>query len=84
LQGKVDSYKASMSNYQKAVNDMATVDCAADPAAFISALQAARKAQEAVLPQITDIRSFVTNTMKPSLAQVRTQIESGQTTGGTQ
>jgi molecular chaperone GrpE (heat shock protein) len=84
LQGKVDSYKTNMNNYQLAVTDMATVDCAADPLAFISALQAARKAHEAVLPQITDIRAYVTNTIKPSLQQIRVQIGSGQTTGGTQ
>lgn len=84
LQGKVDSYKTNMNNYQLAVSDMANVDCANDPVAFIAALQAARKAHEAVLPQITDIRAYITNTVMPTLKQVRIQIESGQTTGGTQ
>ena len=84
LQTKVDSYKTNMNNYQLAVSDMATVDCTNDPAAFVAALQAARKAQEAVLPQITDIRAYITNTVKPSLQQVRVQIEDGQTVGGSQ
>lgn len=84
LQAKIDSYKVNMNNYQTAVNDLATLDCASDPTAFVAALQAARKAQEAVLPQITDIRAYITNTVKPTLVQIRGQIESGQTTGGTQ
>jgi hypothetical protein len=84
LQSKVDSYKTNMNNYYTAVNDMATVDCAADPLAFIGALQAARQAHDALQPQIADIRAFITNTVKPSLVQVRTQIEDGQTVGGSQ
>jgi len=84
LQTKVDSFKANMSNYQLAVSDMASVDCANDPAAFVAALQAARQAHEALLPQITDIRAYITNTIKPTLVQIRAQIADGQTTGGTQ
>lgn len=84
LQSKVDSYKTNMKNYYQAVDDVATVDCAADPVAFIAALQAARKAHEAVLPQLTDIRAYITNTIKPTLAQIRTQIAGGNTVGGSQ
>jgi hypothetical protein len=84
LQGKVDSFKKDMNDYYTAVNDMATVDCAADPVAFIASLQAARKAHEATLPLVADIRAYVTNTIKPTLVQVRGQIEGGQTVGGSQ
>jgi molecular chaperone GrpE (heat shock protein) len=84
LQAKVDAYKTDMNSYQLAVNDMATVNCAADPVAFIAALQAARKAHDAVQVEITDIRAYITNSVKPTLVQIRTQIANGQTTGGTQ
>lgn len=84
LQAKVDSYKTNMNNYSTAVSDLATMDCVNDPLGFIAALQAARKAHEAVLPEITDIRAYIVNTIKPTLQQVRVQIESGQTTGGSQ
>lgn len=84
LQGKVDSFKTNMTNYYNAVNDMATMDCNADPVGFIAAVEAARKAHALVLPEITDIRTYVTNTIKPTLAQVREQIESGRTVGGGQ
>ncbi len=84
LRRKIDSYKKNMNNYQLAVSDMATVDCSADPTAFIAALEAARKSHQAVLPEIPDIRAYITNTIKPSLTQVRGQIQSGQTTGGAQ
>lgn len=84
LQTKVDAYKASMTTYQQAVSDAATVDCVADPTAFIAALQTARTAHGAVITQIADIRTYVTNTVKPTLQIIRTQIADGQTTGGTQ
>lgn len=84
LDGKVDSFKKNMNDYYFATLDTATVNCSDDPLAFIASLQAARKAHEAVLPELTDIRAHVTNTVKPSLMQVRAQIESGQTTGGSQ
>lgn len=84
LQTLVDSYKTNMNAYTQAVTDMSTLDCAADPAAFIAALQAARLAHSSVQTQIGEIRTYVTNTVKPTLAQIRTQIEDGQTTGGAQ
>lgn len=84
LQKKVNSFKNNMSGYYQAVDDMATVNCKADTVAFIAALQAARKAHEAVLPQVSDIRAYITNTVKPTLEQVRKQIEDGQTVGGEQ
>lgn len=84
LQTLVDSYKTNMNNYYLAVNDMATMDCAADPAGFVAALQAARTAHDSLTTQITEIRTYVTNTVKPTLSQIRTQIEDGQTTGGAQ
>lgn len=84
LQGLVDSYKTNMNNYYQAVNDMSTMDCSADPAGFIAALQAARTAQASLTTQVAEIRTYITNTVKPSLVQIRTQIENGQTTGGGQ
>lgn len=84
LQTKVDTYKTTMNTYQQAVTDASVVDCAADPTAFIAALQTARTAHDAVMTQITDIRAYVTNTIKPTLQVIRTQIESGQTTGGSE
>lgn len=84
LQTKVTAYKNDMNAYQTAVSDMAAVDCASDPVAFIAALQAARKAHDAVQVEVPDLRAYITNTVKPTLVQIRTQLASGQTTGGSQ
>ena len=84
LQTKVDTYKTGMNNYYLAVNDLATIDCPTDPVAFAAALQASRKAHQAVQPQMTDIRAYITNTVKPTLVQVREQIAAGRTVGGSQ
>ncbi|MCA9334230.1 hypothetical protein KC963_04230 [Candidatus Saccharibacteria bacterium] len=82
LQTKMDTFKVNMGNYYIVVNDLATVDCANDPAAFVATLDAARKANAAVQPQLADIRGYITNTVKPTLAGIRQQIEDGQTVGG--
>ncbi len=84
LQAKVDAFKVGMNNYYLAVNDLATIDCMNDPVAFAATLQAARKAHQAVQPQIADIRAYITNTVKPTLVQVRDQIAAGRTVGGSQ
>ncbi len=82
LEGKTTDFKTSMAGYTQSLDDLSTMDCKKDPLAFIGALQAARKSHEKILPMITDIREYITNTIKPSLVQVRQQIESGNTTGG--
>ncbi len=84
LEGKTTDFKTSMAGYTQTLSDLSTMDCKKDPLAFIGALQAARKYHEKLLPMITDIREYITNTIKPSLVQVRQQIEKGNTTGGTQ
>jgi len=84
LKTKVDKFKNDMNDYYQAVSDLATLDCANDPLAFIAALQAARKAHDAVIPQISDIRATIANTIKPTLTQIRTQLANGQTVGGSQ
>lgn len=82
LEGKTTDFKTSMAGYTQTLDDLSNMDCKKDPLAFIGALQTARKYHEKILPMITDIREYITNTIKPSLVQVRQQIESGNTTGG--
>lgn len=75
LQGKVDTYKTDLDTYKQAVEDLAALDCAADPTAFKATLEAARTAQQKVAKDMQDIRTYITGTIKPTLEKIRTALE---------
>lgn len=79
---KIAEYSSNITIYKQAVEDAAAVDCNKDPNGFRAALETARLYHDKMSPNITDIRSYVTNTVKPSLEQIKTQLASGRTTGG--
>lgn len=81
---KVADYTANMNAYKQAVDDAVAVNCVNDPHGFRGALETARLYHEKMVPLITDIRSYVTNTVKTTLTQIKDQLISGRTTGGLQ
>jgi hypothetical protein len=82
--GKVTEYTTNLNAYKQALDDSVNVDCVKDPYGFKAALDTARMYHDRLVPNITDIRSYVTNTIKPSLENVKTTLESGDTTGSNQ
>lgn len=84
LSDKVTTYKTQMTAYKQAVDDMTVIDCSQDPVSFQAALNVARSEHDALVTTTGDIRTYITNTIKPALQTMRTQIETGQITGGTQ
>lgn len=91
IEGAVDAYDAkiagyttTMNAYKQAIDDAVAVDCATNPLGFKVALEVARRAHASLLIGVTDIRSYALNTLKPTLGQVKQQIQSGRTTGGNQ
>lgn len=82
LNSKLATFSADMKGYRQASEDMAQIDCRQDPVAFIAALETARTKHDALVVLVGDIREYVANTIKPTLLQVRSQIEDGQTVGG--
>lgn len=82
LNAKFATFSADMKGYRQASEDMVQIDCRKDPVAFIAALETARTKHDALVVQMSDIREYIANTIKPTLQQVRTQIEDGQTVGG--
>lgn len=82
LNSKLATFSADMKAYRQATEDMTKIDCRKDPAAFIAALETARTKHDALVVLIGDIRDYIANTVKPTLLQVRSQIEEGQTVGG--
>lgn len=82
LNSKLATFSADMKGYRQASKDMAQIDCRQDPVSFIAALETARTKHDALVVLVSDIREYVANTIKPTLLQVRAQIEDGQTVGG--
>lgn len=82
LNSKLATFSADMKGYRQASKDMAQIDCRQDPVSFIAALETARTKHDALVVLVGDIREYVANTIKPTLLQVRAQIEDGQTVGG--
>lgn len=78
---KVGDYTSNLSAYKQALDDSVAVDCVKDPYGFKGALETARLYHDRMVPSITDIRSYLTNTVKPSLTNIKTALESGDTTG---
>lgn len=76
LRTKVDAYKTDTATYKQAVIDLAGMDCTSDPTAFKSTLDAARAARQKVADDIADIRTYVNNTIKPTLVKIRLQLTS--------
>jgi DNA repair exonuclease SbcCD ATPase subunit len=82
LNAKLATFSADMKSYRQASADMIQINCRKEPIAFIAALETARTKHDALVVLVSDIREYIANTIKPTLQQVRTQIEDGQTVGG--
>jgi phage shock protein A len=80
LQTKITTFKADLTAYKAAVTDLAGMECATDPTGFKASLEAARAAREKVKKDATDIRTYVTATIKPTLQQIRATLEAKKAT----
>ncbi len=78
LRTKIDTYKTDLVAYKQAVSDLSDMDCNADPTAFKATLEAARAARKKVATDITDIHSYVIDTIKPTLVKIRTSLAAGE------
>src|SRR3989344_903410 len=75
LEAKIATFKADLATYKQDMVDLKAMDCAADPTAFKAALEAARADREKVHQDAKDIRSYVKDTIKPTLKEIRAQLE---------
>jgi glutamyl/glutaminyl-tRNA synthetase len=82
LNAKIASFNAELKSLKRTVDDMKQIDCKNDPVAFIAALSYARDSHRDIISIVDDIREYLTNTIKPTMAQIREQVEAGQTVGG--
>lgn len=74
LDAKLTAFKTDMAAYKQAVDDSAEIDCAADPLALKASLQEARTDHEKLVIAVADIRTYITNTVKPTLTQIKADL----------
>lgn len=79
LEAKIATFNADLAVYKQAVSDLGNIEgCTADPAAFKASLEAARSALTKVREDAVAIRSYVKDTIKPTLKEIRAQLEASQ------
>lgn len=84
LSKKIAAYKTDASTYHETLDDLSAMDCAADPVAFKASLDEARRLRESLSKQITDIRAYVMDTIKPTLLEIRKSLTTGNSAEGEQ
>jgi len=75
LSQKIDIFETDLAAYKQAVADLAAMDCEADPEAFKASLEEARTLRLKLHQSSLDIRIYVKETIKPTLAQLREQLK---------
>lgn len=83
LNKKIDQYKTDLATYKQAVTDLSAMDCSADPTAFKASLETARAALLTVRQDAVAIKSYVTQTIRPTLQQIKAQLEKDDSTDST-
>ncbi len=73
LKSRVESFKTSLTDYQQALSDLEALDCKTDPTAFKAALETARTKQAATLQVAAGIKTYLQDTVKPTLKALKEQ-----------
>lgn len=75
LETLIETFNTDLAAYKLAVADLAEMDCKADPTAFQASLDAARTARTKTADSAKAVRSYLTETIKPTLKDIRAQLE---------
>ncbi len=89
LKTKIATFDADLVLYKQAITDLKSMDCVADPVSFKASLETARTLKQTVATDSESIKSYVNDTIKPTLKIIRTALETAEkletnTTDGTQ
>ncbi len=71
LQEKIDGFNSDIANFKQIVSDLVAMDCETDPEGFGASLEAARAARLQVHTDGADVRTYLTDTIKPLLKTIR-------------
>jgi peptidoglycan hydrolase CwlO-like protein len=71
LQTKIDTFKTDLAAYKQSVSDTAALDCTTDPTGFKASLEDSRTGLTKVRTDAQDIKTYVNDTIKPTLKKIR-------------
>lgn len=74
LETKIETFKTDLEEYKQAVADLKDMDCVADPDAFKASLETARNLRAKLKQDVVDIRTYLNDTIKPTLKAIREQL----------
>lgn len=75
LKARIATFNNDLTVYKEAIADLKDVACKSDPTGFQAALLAARTAHDTLLKDIKSIRSYIVETLKPTLQTIKQQME---------
>lgn len=89
LKAKIATFDANLSLYKQAITDLKSMGCVTDPVSFKASLETARTLRETLVMDSAAIKSYVKDTIKPTIKAIRTalaatELKSTDTTGGNQ
>lgn len=85
LEAKVATFNTDLAAYKQIVEDVGNMeDCSTDPVAFGTSLEDARSALQKVHDDAQAIRSYVKETIKPTLKTIKTQLHASADTHSNQ
>jgi hypothetical protein len=74
LQTMIKNYNELHSGYKQQIDDLVAMNCGNNPEAFKATLLEAREDRAKVVQAASDIKTFVTSKIKPTLLSVREQV----------
>jgi hypothetical protein len=74
LKTKTATFSKTQEQFTLAVKDAAELKCSNDPLALKAAIEEARVLQTQLQTQSADIRTYITNVVKPSIKQIRENV----------
>ena len=80
----IAEYKADMADYQKALDTISSMDCVRDTVQFKASLEETRTLRADLNKSIGDIRTYVKETIKPTLVKIRQQLAANKSAEGEQ
>ncbi len=76
LKEAIGVFNTDLAEYKQTVADLAKMDCVADPTAFHASLEAARTARTDTNESAKEIRTLLSETIKPTLVDLKTRLGS--------
>jgi hypothetical protein len=80
LETKIAAFQSGLAEYKEAVTDIAAMDCASDPANFKASLEAARTSRTSLKTKSVEIKTYLRETIRPTLTELRSQTDQGDGT----